>query len=80
MLPPCQAFFAPGESVPLREAVGRIAAEMVSPSPPGIPRLLPGERVAPAHVEYFARGIAAGMFIPDAGDRSLGTLRVVAGA
>lgn len=42
--------------VPLREMVGRTAAVMVVPYPPGIPILMPGERVGhqdTAIVEYL---------------------------
>lgn len=40
-----QAWRSPGAWVPLREAVGRIAAEPLVPYPPGIPLLVPGERI-----------------------------------
>lgn len=36
------------QPVPLEQAAGRIAAEMVIPYPPGIPVLLPGERISTA--------------------------------
>ena len=47
VVPPCQAFFAPVESVPLADAVGRTSAELVAPYPPGIPVLAPGEEGRP---------------------------------
>src|ERR1700710_2815953 len=40
VLRPRDAFFARVEQVPVAEAIGRIAAEMVSPYPPGVPVLL----------------------------------------
>jgi arginine/lysine/ornithine decarboxylase len=61
------------------EAVGRVAAEMVSPYPPGVPVLAPGERIDQEAVDYVTTGVAAGMLIPDAADPELKTLRVVAG-
>src|SRR3954447_16457697 len=61
-----------------RKAVGRVVAEMVSPYPPGVPVLAPGERVTREVVDYLTTGIAAGMLIPDAADPSLESLRVVA--
>ena len=39
------AFLAPQEKVPLEEAEGRIAAESLAAYPPGIPNVLPGERL-----------------------------------
>lgn len=42
-LTPRQAFFAPGCQVPLKAAVGKVAAETITPYPPGIPVICPGE-------------------------------------
>lgn len=47
---PRNAFFAPGQSVVPQNAIGRIAKETVVHCPPGIPVLMPGERIQPAHV------------------------------
>ncbi|MGN7800265.1 aminotransferase class I/II-fold pyridoxal phosphate-dependent enzyme [Leifsonia sp. 22587] len=73
---PRDAFFGPVETVPAGEAAGRIAAEQVTPYPPGIPALLPGEVINSAVVDYLRTGLAAGMVIPDAADASLETFRV----
>jgi arginine/lysine/ornithine decarboxylase len=43
---PREAFFAAQEAVPIEDAVGRIGAEQVTPYPPGIPAILPGERIS----------------------------------
>src|SRR4051794_3135163 len=45
VLTPREAFFAPRQVVPLAEAAGRVTTEMIAPYPPGIPLLLPGDRV-----------------------------------
>jgi arginine decarboxylase len=74
---PADAFVAPCDRVPRAEAAGRIAAEMVSPYPPGIPRVLPGERITPVHVKYSQMGLDLGFFVMDPSDMSLATLRVV---
>src|SRR4051794_32281504 len=42
---PRDAFFGPVQQVPAEEAVGRIAAEQITPYPPGIPVIVPGERI-----------------------------------
>ena len=44
-MPLGQAWRSPATCVPLAEAVGRIAAEPLCPYPPGIPLLVPGERI-----------------------------------
>lgn len=46
--------------VELREAAGRIAAEPVVPYPPGVPLLLPGERITADAAEQLKRWRSAG--------------------
>jgi arginine decarboxylase len=75
---PRDAFFGRVEQVPVEKAVGRIAAEMASPYPPGVPVLAPGERISAEALEYLTTGIAAGMLVPDVADPELTTVRVVA--
>jgi arginine/lysine/ornithine decarboxylase len=75
---PRAAFFGPAEMVPAQDAVGRIAAEQITPYPPGIPALVPGERINAAVLEYLRTGLAAGMVLPDPTDPSLRTVRVTA--
>lgn len=77
LLPPGRAFFGPTEDVPLHEAAGKIAAELVTPYPPGIPRIRPGELITEEVIAYLKRGRDAGMFIQDAGDPTLRRLTVV---
>jgi arginine decarboxylase len=78
VMSPRDAFFGRVEQVPVSDAAGRIAAEMISPYPPGVPVLAPGERINREALDYLTTGVAAGMLIPDAADPSLKTLRVVA--
>ena len=75
---PRDAFFAPARAVPLDAAAGHVAAEVVTPYPPGIPLLAPGERITAPIVAYLRAGLAAGMHITGAADPILATLRVVA--
>jgi len=44
-MPLGQAWRSPAIGLPLADAVGRIAAEPLCPYPPGIPLLVPGERI-----------------------------------
>lgn len=53
-LPIRQAWRAPSEAVPLERAAGRIAAEALCPYPPGIPLLVPGERIDAARAGWLA--------------------------
>ncbi len=75
---PREAFFAPVEHVPAERAAGRVAAEMISPYPPGVPVVAPGEVVTDAVLDYLRSGVEHGVLIPDAADSSVRTLRVVA--
>ncbi|MDG9722823.1 aminotransferase class I/II-fold pyridoxal phosphate-dependent enzyme [Streptomyces sp. DH41] len=75
---PREAFFAPVEHVPAERAAGRIAAEMISPYPPGVPVVAPGEVITDEVLDYLRSGVEHGVLIPDAADPSLKTLRVVA--
>ena len=74
---PRDAFFAAVEQVPAAEAVGRIAAEMVTPYPPGVPAIAPGERITAEVLDYLRSGVDVGMLIPEAADPEVRSLRVV---
>lgn len=65
-----------GQEVPLRDAVGRVAAEEVELYPPGIPVILEGFRVSADAVQYLIEARDAGGSIV-ARDTSLRTLRVL---
>lgn len=75
---PREAFFGPTEMVAASSAPGRIAAEQLTPYPPGIPAVVPGERLNTAVVDYLRSGRTAGMAVPDATDNTLEQIRVVA--
>jgi len=45
ILPPAACFALPHETVPAAEAVGRVCAEYIWECPPGVPILLPGQRI-----------------------------------
>jgi arginine decarboxylase len=75
---PREAFFGRTESVSADEAPGRIAAELATPYPPGVPVLVPGDLITKEAVEYLRSGVAAGMQLPDPASSSLDTIKVVA--
>ncbi|MEV7041467.1 ornithine decarboxylase [Amycolatopsis sp. NPDC051061] len=75
---PRDAFFGPTEQVSLDDAPGRIAAEMITPYPPGAPGVLPGEVITKPMLDYLRSGLEAGMELPDPADSALDSVRVVA--
>jgi arginine/lysine/ornithine decarboxylase len=75
---PRDAFFAEADPVPFDKTVGRVAAEMISPYTPGVPLIAPGEVISEPVLRYLRTGLDAGMFIYDAADPELRTIRVVA--
>jgi arginine decarboxylase len=76
-MPPREAFLGPQEVIPFDEAEGRIAAESLAAYPPGVPNVLPGERLNRPTLTYIADSIAHGGWVRGASDRSLRTIRVV---
>ncbi len=73
---PRDAFLGRSEAVPVQDAVGRISCESIAGYPPGVPSLLPGERVRTEVVAYLGELIAAGARLHGAADPSFRTLRV----
>jgi arginine/lysine/ornithine decarboxylase len=74
---PRDAFFAVKETVAADKAVGRVCAEQITPYPPGIPVIIPGERITAELLDYLRSGLEAGMQLPDPADPALDTIRVV---
>src|SRR5687768_662922 len=74
---PREAFLGPQEAVPFAEAAGRIAAESLAAYPPGVPNVLPGERLTEPTIEYVQRTLEHGGMLRGAADRKLRTIRVV---
>jgi lysine decarboxylase len=77
VMPPRDAFFAPHEAVPVKQAAGRVCAELVAPYPPGIPVLAPGERVTSAVLDALLLARSTGVRIAYAADPTLQSVRVV---
>ena len=73
-LPLGVAWRSAAEAVPLAAAAGRIAAEPLCPYPPGIPLLVPGERIDPARAAWLQQ--QARLWPGQIAD----TVRVVAGS
>ena len=65
--------------MPVDEAIGRISCESIAGYPPGVPTLLPGERVTAEVVRYLRELTAAGARLHGAADPTFATVRVLAG-
>jgi arginine decarboxylase len=76
-LAPRDAFLGAQEIVPFDRAEGRIAAESLAAYPPGVPNVLPGERLTAPTLAYIADSLAHGGLVRGASDRTLRTIRVV---
>jgi arginine/lysine/ornithine decarboxylase len=73
---PREAFLGPQEVVAVEEAAGRIAAESLAAYPPGIPNVLPGERLTRETLDYIRESVEQGGYVRGSSDRELRTLRV----
>jgi len=73
---PREAFFGPQEAVPIEQAVGRIASESLAAYPPGVPNVLPGERLTAETLAYIDETLRHGGTLRGASDRTLQTARV----
>ncbi|CAM3683994.1 aminotransferase class I/II-fold pyridoxal phosphate-dependent enzyme [Tsukamurella ocularis] len=78
VMSPRDAFFGAVETVPLDAAAGRVAAEQITPYPPGIPVVVPGEMLNEAVLSYLRTGHEAGMNLPDATYPDATAIKVVA--
>ncbi|HXD54478.1 MAG TPA: aminotransferase class V-fold PLP-dependent enzyme [Solirubrobacteraceae bacterium] len=75
---PREAYLGKQEVLPAEQAVGRVAAESLATYPPGIPNVLPGERLTAETLAYIRGTLEQGGSIRGASDRLLRTVRVVA--
>jgi lysine decarboxylase len=80
VVPIRDAFLGDAESVAVDDAIGRISAESIAGYPPGVPALLPGERVSAEVVDYLRELTRAGARLHGAADPTFATLRVLADA
>ena len=67
----------PGGGARARRRSGRIAAESLATYPPGIPNVLPGERLTAETLAYVQQTLELGGSVRGASDRLLRTVRVV---
>ena len=77
VLPPREAFLGDSEIVPVRDAIGRISCESIASYPPGVPQLLPGERVTDGLITLLTDLVASGARLHGASDSSFETIHVL---
>jgi arginine/lysine/ornithine decarboxylase len=78
VLTPREAYMSRTRMVETRVATGRISADSITPYPPGIPLVAPGERLTTEAIDYLRDGIARGMYVSGLSDPTLSMLRVIA--
>ena len=74
---PREAFLGPQEVVPFDERRRpRSPPRALAAYPPGIPNVLPGERLTAETLDYIRESVAHGGYVRGGSDRELKTLRV----
>jgi arginine decarboxylase len=76
-LVPREAFLSNTEFVPFKKSAGRICAEVITPYPPGIPVISPGEEITLEIIDYLDLEKKAGVRMQGPYDSELRTIRVV---
>jgi len=76
-LTPREAFFRPSATIPLINAAGFIATELISPYPPGIPIICPGEEITSEIIDFLLLIKQSGGVIDGLSDRTMETIKVI---
>jgi arginine decarboxylase len=74
---PRDAFLGEAERVAVEAAVARISCESIASYPPGVPALLPGERISAETVDYLRKLAASGARLHGASDPAFETIHVL---
>jgi arginine/lysine/ornithine decarboxylase len=74
---PREAFLSDYVEIPFKKSAGRVCVEVVTPYPPGIPILCPGERITQELIEYLRLELKAGVHIQGPVDEKMRTVRVL---
>jgi arginine/lysine/ornithine decarboxylase len=74
---PRDAFLGDAEPVAVAEAVGRVSCESIASYPPGVPQLLPGERISTETVELLSQLARSGARLHGASDPRFETVTVL---
>jgi arginine decarboxylase len=74
---PREAFLGASDAVEVDDAVGRVSAEAIAGYPPGIPVLLPGERITDDVIAYLRQLKSVGARLHGASDPAFRTICVL---
>ena len=74
---PRQAFLSPTRPLPLSQSPGYLCAETITPYPPGIPLLLPGELITQSAIAHLQTLLAAGAIVTGSQDPQLKTILAI---
>jgi arginine decarboxylase len=74
---PREAFLGATQSIPVDDADGRVSGEAIAGYPPGIPALLPGERITSEVIAYLRELRDAGARLHGASDPAFRTICVL---
>jgi arginine decarboxylase len=74
---PRQAYFAPTETIQFDQSCDRLSQELICPYPPGIPIVLPGERISNQAIAYLKQVKLMGGIIKGARDETMETIEVL---
>ena len=77
---PREAFLGQAEQVRVDDAIGRISCESIAAYPPGVPALLPGERITAETAAYLRELVDSGARLHGAADPTIQTIHVLAQA
>lgn len=77
VLSPRDAFYSETVSIPFTESAGHVMAEFIMVYPPGIPILMPGERITEQNIEYIREHIEAGLPVQGTEDPTMNLVRVI---
>lgn len=74
---PREAFLGASDVVPVEASVGRVCGESIAVYPPGIPALLPGERITQEIIDYLRNQAAQGARLHGASSAEFETIHVL---
>jgi arginine/lysine/ornithine decarboxylase len=77
VMAPRDAFLGAAELVAVDDAQGRISCESIASYPPGVPALLPGERISAETIAYLRELAASGARLHGASDPDFQTINVL---
>jgi len=77
VLSPREAFYSHTRVLPIVEAAGQISAEILTLYPPGIPIVMPGERITENMIEYLSLLKNENGMLVDLGDPNANLIKVV---